>query len=471
MRGAALALGAGALVVVAGAAWYISRSGSGDGEHADDAQGGTANSGDSAHSDGLHDTNAASPQTPDEKILAELRRELLHAEPVTARSDEERLAEARAWVAANRDPDRPYNEMEAQILALMDVILDGEKRSAEWIMNASQIEIEMVRSIDADGDGQVTEEEVQRFMDEDIASLFDPTNHPYLKDRLDTDGDGEVSPEEMSVIASTMADGALAGAIERARIEAWDTDNDGVVTPDERVLGEKAALERARELMAGPLGENADALFGNPDLSDEELATQRAALVEQIGEEGVRSIEAQRDAMVSQFASQDLLEAMRLDNLPQPDMQEIMDQMPVSPDWGTFDADGDGAMSEEEISAQQDAIAEYQEQMQEWTSEFTARRLKAQFDNSVAQSDLDGDHRLSFDEWEDRIGSLLQERDQRLFLHSYDLDGSGHVDAGEMATYLDWYREGSLRADVTYDGRVDAADLQRMGEKFSGQGG
>ena len=52
--------------------------------------------------------------------------------------------------------------------------------------------------------------------------------------------------------------------------------------------------------------------------------------------------------------------------------------------------------------------------------------------------------------------------------HAY---GRGGVEGGELVTYLEWYRDGSLRADVNYDGRLDAIDLEAMARNFQGQGG
>jgi hypothetical protein len=190
-----------------------------------------------------------------------------------------------------------------------------------------------------------------------------------------------------------------------------------------------------------------------------------------MGEEQVRMIETQREMMLSQVASQSLLEAMRLDNLPSPDVQEIMQQMPQPPDAMAFDIDGDGVLQNDEAGAQMEAMEDYQAAVQDWGAELTAFRLKAQFDNSIAQSDTDGDGRMNAGEWEMRIDNLLAQRDERLFLSSYDLDGSGRVEGGELVTYLGWYRDGSLRADVNFDGQLNALDLEAMARNYQGQGG
>ncbi len=406
----------------------------------------------------------APPLTAEELALTELRDELSRAEPVAARSDEQRLADARAWIKANRDPDWPYGEIEAKILALMDIFTDGDKRSAEWVLNMSQIEVEMVRSIDADGDGQVSDDEVQRYIDENIAGLFNPLEHPYLQAKFDTNGDGEVSPDEMAGITSMMTEGALAGAFERGKLEAWDADDNGFVSDEERVAGEEAAREQVEEMFGELIGVNES----NLNLTDEQRAEMTPEQIAQV-DAAKAQIDAAKDMMIAQTASQSLMEAMRLDNLESPDQAEIIKSMPKPPDGASFDIDGDGTMSEEEIAEQLLVMQEYQEEVERWGAELTAFRLMDQFDNATAEHDTDADGRMSGEEWETRIDDLLYERDERLFLRSYDLDSSGRVEAGELTTYIDWYRQGSLRADINYDGSVDARDLEQMARSFQEQ--
>lgn len=411
----------------------------------------------------------------DREALARLEAELARATPVAFRTDTQRLDDARAWVAANRPADRPFNEIEAEILALMDVMFDGEKKSPEWMMNTSQIEVELIRALDADGDGQVSDAEVQLFIDENIAGMFNPLEHPYLKARLDTNGDGVLQPEEMARVASMVGEGPMSGVFDRAKLEAWDTDNNGVVSADELAAGESTAEQKARDLFGDLIarqgGEAAKALLGDPSLSPEEQNAARQKLYDQVGEQAAIAIEAQRQMMVSQAASQDWLEAMRVDNLPSPDIKALLAQMPTQPDPTSFDIDGDGTLADDEQAAQVQAMQDYQQAVAQWGSEVTAYRLKAQFENSLTQSDTNGDGRMSPDEWSQRMGTLLSDRDQRLFNRSYDLNQSGRVDASEVATFLDWYKTGSLRADVNYDGTIDARDLSEMATRFQQQGG
>lgn len=474
MRGAMIAAGVG--VVVLGAGAYLVFSGGGSGAGKAERAGGPMSLDGGARGAGGGETPAPAAEDP---ALAELKAELARAAPVEFKSDEERLAEARAWVAANRPAGRAYNEIEAKILALMDIMFDGEKRSPEWMMNNSQIEVEMIRALDADGDGQVSDAEVQAFIDENIAGMFNPLEHPYLKAKLDTNGDGDLQPEEMAQVASMIGEGAMSSVFERAKLESWDADNDGFISGDERAAGEAAAIVRARDTfgdmiakMAGPEGDDAmKMLFGDPSLSPEEQAAARQTAYEAAGEQAAQFIESQRQMLISQAASMDFMEAMRVDNLPTPDLKEMMADMPTPPDAMAFDIDGDGSLAADEQAAQQQAMVDYQAAAQRWGAELTAYRLKAQFENSLAQSDGNGDGRMSPAEWDQRIDGLLSDRDRRLYNLSYDTDGSGRVDAGELVSYLDWYRAGSMRADINYDGKLDGRDLETMAGRYQSQGG
>ncbi|MFG0260340.1 MAG: hypothetical protein ACF8LK_08315 [Phycisphaerales bacterium JB041] len=475
MRQAAVVVGILVLVVVA--ITLLPRfDGSGSGPATPASNGAGAQSG----PDSVHVTPTDGLEGADAEALARLREELEQAEPVDYRSDDQRYAEALAWVEANRPADRPYNEIEAKILALMDVIFDGEKRSAEWTMNQSQVEVEMIRALDADGDGQVSDDEVQMFIDENIAGMFNPIEHPYLKMRLDSDGDGELSPQEMMRIGEVMGEGALAGVFDRAKLEAWDADNDGRLSADERVAGEAAAAVKAQDLfgdmiagMAAQGGadatEAAKLLLGDPALSPEEQAAARQKFYDEAGPEVAQGMEMQRQMLLSQAASMDFMEAMRVDNLPSPDLKEMMAQMPQPSDPMSFDIDGDGQLAADEQAAQMESMQAYQEAVAQWGAEVTALRLKAQFENSVAQSDTNADGRMDGDEWDARIDRLTYEREERLFLRSYDLDGSGKIEGSELNRYVEWYRSGSQRADVNYDGAVDARDLETMALRYQQQ--
>jgi hypothetical protein len=400
--------------------------------------------------------------------LAALAAELAAAEPYAGRTDEQRLADAWAWVNANRPAGRPYNEVEAKMLALMDVIFDGEERSAEWLMNASLIEVEMLRAMDTDGDGTVSDEEMKMFVDENLATLGG-FEHPYIKAKLDTNGDGDVSAEEMEGLERIMSpDGAFAGVLARAQIEAWDSDRDGFLTDGEREAGRAGSGDRIREFVdqqmaameqAGMFaGEGGDATRAQTE------ADIRANMEAAMGGE-------QAEMMAGMMTAQELMQAMRVENMDQQEMQaEMMSSLPPAPDYGSFDADGDGQVGPGETEAFQRAMNEYQKQVQDLVAEQSARFMRRQFEHATGQSDTNGDGRLTPDEWDRRLEMLLAQRDERLFVRSYDLDGDGGVGQDELMNFVDWHRAGSLRADANYDGVVDARDLEQAMQAYQRQG-
>lgn len=400
-----------------------------------------------------------------DKALAALRAELADAEPYTGRTDEERLADAWAWVNANRPADRPYNEVEAKMLALMDVMFDGEERSAEWLMNASLIEVEMLRALDTDGDGLVSDEELKAFNDENLAGPA-ALEHPYIKAKLDTNGDGEVSDEEMAGLERIMSpDGAFSGVLARAQMEEWDTDRDGLLSDDERQTGQAGSGDAIRELAA----EQIRALEENGTFDGEGGEQRRAELMRQM-EEGIAQAMDENADVAGFVTASKLMEAMRLENMDQQQFQaEMMSSMPQPPDHQSFDADGDGVVGPGETEAFQEAMSAFQTEIQDFTADATSLYFRRQFDHAASQSDANGDGRLTPGEWDTRLDMLLAQRDQRLFLRSYDFDASGAVGQDELMTFVDWHRDGSLRADANYDGVVDARDLERAMTTYQGQ--
>ncbi|HRQ73582.1 MAG TPA: hypothetical protein PLU35_11190 [Phycisphaerales bacterium] len=93
--------------------------------------------------------------------LDRLRTELRRSPPVQRRADQERVEDARAWVSANRPRDWPYAEHEARTLAFWVSVAEGEKRSARRLLDNAALELDAIRSLDADGDGLVTDDEVE----------------------------------------------------------------------------------------------------------------------------------------------------------------------------------------------------------------------------------------------------------------------------------------------------------------------
>lgn len=409
------------------------------------------------------DTNAADAAEAErlaaarDEALEALRAELEAAEPYIGRTDEQRLADAWAWVKANRPPDRPYNEIEARVLALMDVIFDGEERSAEWLMNASLIEVEMLRAMDTDGDGQVTDHEMNMFMEENLMTLGG-FEHPYIKAKLDTNGDGELSQEEMAALQRVIGpDGAFKGVLDRAQLEAWDTDRNGFLSDSEHADGMAGSGDALKEIVAQQMKSMEDA-----GMFDGEAGAQRRAEIEQQMEEGVQKAMGENAELAGFMTAQELMEAMRVETMDQKEMQaELMASMPQPPDYQSFDADDDGTVGPGETEAFTAAMQEYQKTVQDYAAQAAAEFLRRQFEQATGQSDTNGDGRLTPNEWDARLEMLLAQRDQRLFVRSYDLDDDGSVGQNELMNFVDWHRAGSLRADANYDGIVDARDLER----------
>ncbi len=88
--------------------------------------------------------------------------------------------------------------------------------------------------------------------------------------------------------------------------------------------------------------------------------------------------------------------------------------------------------------------------------------MARQFETLAVAGDADGDGRMTEGEWHDLIATRLAERDRRLVLRSYDADGSGRIELGEVESFLGWFRAGSVRADANFDGLVDASDLEAL---------
>lgn len=80
-------------------------------------------------------------------------------------------------------------------------------------------------TMDANGDGAVTKEELGTAIAKRMGNMAPP---PAMLDamfqRMDTDGDGKAMAAEVA-------------AAEMARFDAMDTDHDGTLTPDERRAG------------------------------------------------------------------------------------------------------------------------------------------------------------------------------------------------------------------------------------------
>lgn len=409
--------------------------------------------------------SAESSWQREDTALARLRAEIEHAGPVQSRSDEERLAEARAWVQANRPAGRPYNELEARMLALIDAVFDGRERSALWAMNTALIEVEMVRALDANGDGAVTDDEVRAFADENI-TILGALEHPFIRARLASAG--RASEDEQAAIpgVATMQ-GALAGVLERAQLERWDEDLDGELSEEEIETGSEAAQSQVRLFSDGHFELVADA----DEVDPAEQQAVKDELAEKFGAEVLDVLEQQKEAVAAQAMAQSLMDAMRVENMDPNELRAAsMKDFPQPPEQFEFDTDGDGLLNEAEEAAFAEATGQYEQRLAKWNAQRAAAVLQMEFNHALSQSDSDGDGRMSDREWDTRIDRLLIEREQRLFLRSYDLDKSGRVDPSELNRYLDWHQKGSLRADANFDGVVDARDLQKVQEDYIRQG-
>jgi EF hand domain-containing protein len=412
-----------------------------------------------------NDTNAAEHRDPNENgekgalnanpgdmtsgqpddALERLQAQLDGAAALEIETKEQRLAEARAWVAANRPVGRLYNELEARILALLSAVHDGARHSALWAINTAMIEIETLRALDTNGDGVFSDDELVAFLADDSA-VPDPLDHPYFEDSFDNEA-------------------ALVAVLERARLEAWDTDLDGQLSDAERAAGEAGESQAridflvARELDAM----ERDGIFEEYQDRHEYEAALRDRFA--LSLEGVDLTEA------AMLTAESLLYAMRMEDLSDDAVRaDLTANMDLPPDLESFDANGDGDMDAAETQAWSRANAVYDRSMQSLAARSRADFLRHRYGAMTVAGDRNHDGRLTAREWEALIDLLIIARDQRLFIHSYDLDGNNRVDENELMTFMDWYNADSQRADVNFDGLVDARDLEETMLRYQRQG-
>lgn len=381
----------------------------------------------------------------EDPALTRLRAELAASVPVSGVSDEDRLADATAWVRANRPPDYAYAQLEARILALLSTILDGDQRSPAWVMNLPALELEMIRALDADGDGTVTLDELRAYDEAGVEQLTE-LEHPYLLARIDTNGDGQLSPEERSVVDSVelFQQGAFAGLFDRAMIEAWDTDRDGILADTEREEGLGAAHREFGSFFDDQRRALEDQGVFDGEGGDERRAEFEASLAEQ------QARADQAEKMVMMQVARPFFQMMTLES-PSSDAAESL----RAPEPTDFDTDGDGRLGPEESDAYRAVLDEYNQT----TGGMNGYRLN-QFRQVARLGDANHDGQFTPAEWDGYLDTLIADRNRRLFLGSYDADASGTVSSAELMTFLDWHRAGSLRADANYDGLVDARDLE-----------
>ncbi|MCC7389185.1 MAG: hypothetical protein IT431_10495 [Phycisphaerales bacterium] len=400
--------------------------------------------------------------------LAELREEIRRAPPVRAASGEDHLADARAWVAANRPEGWPHADLESRMLAMMAALMDGEARSAGWVLGQQEIEVELIRALDADGDGRVSDDELTAFADGGLAS-FNPLTHPFLNPSPGPENESPGGREQREAgIAATAMQGAFAGILERVELERWDADRDGVLSAQERDAGAAATFDRMKLLPDGSI----EMVEDPGQIDPAEQAAAREAIVGEFGQDYLDRLLQRQERMSTQALAQPLLQSMRIETMDPRELQSRLAQsLPPEPQASEFDGDGDGSLDSESMERYLAATEAHRAQLLELATLRDALALRLKFEHAAAESDLDGDGRLTVPEWDARLRELRAERDERLFLQSYDLDGSGRVDTGELVSYLDWYRAGSMRADVNYDGVLDGRDLEAMAGRYQSQGG
>lgn len=385
------------------------------------------------------------PRAEDDRAVDRLRAQLSSAAQVTALTDAQRLADARAWVAANRPADRPYNELEARILALLAAVRDGGEHSSLWAINSALIEVETLRALDADGDGILTDDEIALFLDDETA-VPDPLDHPYFADGLDTEA-------------------ALMAVLERARLEQWDTDRDGFVSSAERAAGEAVESSDRIELLVAQELDRMDVAGAFEDANPTREDTE-ALLREQF----TRSLEGVDLSSAAMLTARNMLYAMQMVDLSDAAVAaDLTSTMPLPPDFESFDVNNDGDVDSSEVRAFSEASAAYDRAMLALAASANADFLRRRFDLARVDGDGNGDGRLSAAEWDILVARLAQARDDRLFLVSYDLDRDRAVGNNELMQFLDWHKAGSLRADANYDGLVDARDLEHAMNAYERQ--
>lgn len=376
-----------------------------------------------------------------------------------------RLLAAREWVAANRPADWAYAEYEALSLARFAASVDGERPTVADLLERLRIDDLMAEAIDADRDGRVSDDELASFAA--FASELEYRQHPYMVALLDTNGDGMLSSEEEARASQLRANAAIFHEMtERAKLRAWDTDGDGRLSEVESAEGMEDLFSRIELHPDGTIEWLAQP--GAQTQADHEAAL--AAMEKERGQYWADTRRAQRDDRLDQMLARPYIEAMTVQPLGGV-MPESIERLPAQPDPAAYGADADGALNQEQLAAFTRAMETWEAAVGDGRALQAAYIALATFERAAAESDTDGDGRLSPEEWELRAATLAETKAKRLLGLEYDLDGSGKIEGGELVTYLGWYRDGSLRADVNYDGRLDAIDLEAMARNFQGQGG
>lgn len=403
---------------------------------------------------------AANPNGEDGSVVERLRAELAAAPAPAGRTDADRVADAAAWVRTNRPAGWPYAALEARVLAGYDARAHAEPRSVAWALDMSRQELEWVRALDADLDGRVSEEEIAGLAAVS-REFLDPTTHPYLVSVLDDDGNGMIDDRYLEGLYSTEAE--RAGLLERAQTDLWDTDGDGLLSEAERAAGRAGSLSHQVLFPDGHTEYTATP-------AEDWAAAQEAVLEEMAEQFGERSAELARSRLDSAVDMQLSMSLSQDTQLIEPDTERFIDA-PVFPDLAEFDPDGDNQLDDAQLAAFEEARLAWEESMREWQAVEGARRAARQFERLTEAGDADGNGVLDEGEWSDLINGRVEDRTRRLTLRSYDEDGSGAIELGEIETYLEWFRAGSIRADTNFDGLINGADIEALLVYFQNNGG
>jgi len=369
-----------------------------------------------------------------EAALRELR-ELVG--PLPSRIGENRaelIEKARKWLRENSDLSPREIELHAQILALYERMFSDDPLSLSEVFQTSEIELLSLWAADADGDGRLSAEEAANFFDSMATLQMQILESGYFNDLFDTDGDGVLSPEETQAAFNTMMERmapTFDAMTEFAMLRAWDTDNDGFLSESEREAG-MASIEGAF----------------TPTVNYEDM--------------GLDAETARRFQIMEAMGPhiQEIMEQATLVGLWQTD-SEIdwqSEDMPQMPSYASFDIDGDGVHSSEELAAWHAAVQEFTEQNMARFRDSQVAQYQRIYEQLINDFDTNGDGALSDLEWEVGYEQAVAARDMRIFMMFHDVNQSGRIDASDIATFTLRYQQGSPYADVNFDGVVDQTD-------------
>jgi Ca2+-binding EF-hand superfamily protein len=278
---------------------------------------------------------------------------------------------------------------------------------------------ETVAKHDADGDGQLSRDE-RRAMWRSRAEQ----QRQEVLEKYDADKDGTLGEAERKAFEEEMA--------ERWRLRRFDRDNDGRLSEAEAAAAEEAEArnEKRRQEWARLQEEmlarhDAD---GNGRLEGDE---RQAAWRDMRGRWMSRSFDADGDGELSEREAASMKEA-------QAEMQATYDRWRA--DWiGKYDEDGDGELSREE--RQVAFRKEFQDLAESWRNQW----------------DTDGDGQLS-DEERRVMGDSLRKRGEEL-RKELDADGDGRVTGQEMRAFWTKLRE---VYDADKDGVLSPDEMKMM---------